>query len=166
MHFSGPTTKVWPGTMTNLIPPLFLNTLFINHTLINHATKAVKAHVYSATNPMCLHKKPKMAPATLPTKAGNASTAFPASLLSASASLSNHFYKTPSSFDGEPPATPHPRKTPVMASTIVEIVIEMTTRIENMVMPCSRNKVRILSAKDVFLSRTFPRVGLILATCA
>ena len=59
-----------------------------------------------------------MVPTTLPTIAGNASTAFTASLLSASASLSNHFYKTPSSFDGEPPATPHPPKTPVMAQLL------------------------------------------------
>ena len=43
----------------------------------------------------------KIAPTTL---AGNASTAFPGILLSASASPCNHFLKAPSSFGGEPPA--------------------------------------------------------------
>ena len=97
-----------------------------------------------------------MAPTTLPTMAGNVSTAFPASLLSASASLSNHFFKVPLSFDGEPsaPSLPPP-KTPVMARTIVEIVFERAVSIKNMVIPCSRNKLRILSAKDISLSRTF-----------
>ena len=69
------------------------------------------------------------------TIAGNASTAFPASLLSASAKLSNHFFKTTSSFDGEPPVPPPSPKPPVMASKIVEIVIKRTDSIENIVMP-------------------------------
>ena len=103
-----------------------------------------------------------MDPTTLPTIAGNASTAFPASLLSVSANVSNHFFKVPQPFPGEPPPPP---KTPVIARTIVEMVIERAVRIENMVMPCSRNKARILSVKDVFLSRTFSRVCLILGTC-
>ena len=38
-------------------------------------------------------------------------------------------------------------------------------RIENMVMPCSRNNLRILSAKDASLPRTFSRVCLMLKTC-
>ena len=58
-----------------------------------------------------------------------------------------------------------PPKTPVKASTIVEMVIERAVTIEKIVVPCSRNKVRNLSAKDVFLSKTFSRVCLILATC-
>ena len=87
--------------------------------------------------------------------------AFPVSLLSASANLSNY----PSSFDGEPPAPPLPPKTPVIARTIVEMVLERAVWIENMVMSCSQNKVQILSSKDVFLSRTFSRVYLILVTC-
>ena len=41
-------------------------------------------------------------------------------------------------------------KTNVMASTIVQIVTELAVSIEKIVMPCSRNKVRILSAKDEF----------------
>ena len=90
----------------------------------------------SATNPTAFPRKLKIAPTTLPTIVGNASTAFPASLLSASTSLSNHFSKTPSSFDGGPPLPPLP-KTLVMARTIVQIVIERAVRIENMVMPCS-----------------------------
>ena len=91
-----------------------------------------------------------MAPTTLPTIAGNASTAFPASLLSASSSLSNHFFKVSLSFDGGSPAPPPPQKTPVMAKTIVEMVIEQVVSIENMAIPCSVNKVWILSAKELF----------------
>ena len=74
--------------------------------------------------------------------AGNASTVFPASHLSAFASLSNHFFKNPPSFGREPPVPlPPPLKTPVMARTIIEIVIERAVSIENIVMPCSWNKV-------------------------
>ena len=64
--------------------------------------------------------------------------------------LSNHFFKTASSFGGEPPVSLPPPKTPVVVRTITEIVIEKAVSTENMVMPCSQNKVRILSAKDVF----------------
>ena len=71
---------------------------------------------------------------------GNASAAFPDSLLSASASLSNHFFKVPLSF-GEPPVPPLPP--PVMARIIVAMVIEKAVSIEKIVMPCSLNKVRI-----------------------
>ena len=77
--------------------------------------------------------------------------AFPTSLLSAFASLPSHFFKIPSSFGGEPPVPPHPYpKTPVKAMTIVEIVIKRVGSIQNMVIPCSENKVRILSANDIF----------------
>ena len=61
-----------------------------------------------------------------------------------------------------PPTLP---KTPVIARTIVEIVIERAVSIENMAIPCSENKVRILSANDAFWSRTYSRVFLIPATC-
>ena len=62
-----------------------------------------------------------MTPTTLPTRAGNALIEFPASLLSASANLSNHFFKTPSSFGGEAePPPPPPPKAPVIASAIVD----------------------------------------------
>ena len=128
------------------------------------ATKTIKAHVCSATNPTAFPRKVKITPTALPTIAGNASTAFPASFLSASASLSNHYFKTPSSFDGEPSAPPPPPKTSVMARAIVEMAIERAVSIEDMVMPCSRNKVRIFSAKNVSLSRTFSMVCLIHAT--
>ena len=74
-------------------------------------------------------EKPKMAPTTLLTRAGNASTVLPASLLNASASLFNHLFKTPSSFGGDPPPPPPPLRTNVMASTIVEIVIERAVSI-------------------------------------
>ena len=106
--------------------------------------------MHSATSSTVFPRKLKIAPTTLPAIAGNTSTAFLASLSSAFASLSNHFFKTPSSSGGEPPVPPPPPKTPMMANTIVEIVIEKAVTIENMVMPCSRNKVRILSANDVF----------------
>ena len=147
--------------MTNVILPYFLCTPYINHTPISPTTKTIKAHVCSTTNPTALPKKLKIAPTTLPTIAGNASTAFPTSLLSAFANLSNY----PSSFDGDPHVHLPPPKAPVIARAIAEMVIEKVVRIENMVMPCSRNKVQILSAKDVFLSRTFSRDYLILATC-
>ena len=91
--------------------------------------------------------------------------AFPASRLSAFANLSNHFFKTPWSFGGEPPVPHPPPKTPVIARTIFEIVIEKAIKIEKVVMPCSLNRVQILSNKDASLSRTFSIVCLILATC-
>ena len=83
--------------------------------------------------------------------------------------LYNHFFKPlcllmQDLLPPPPPLPSPPPKTPAITSRIVEIVIERVVSIKNMVMPCSRNKVRILSAKDVFLSRTFPRVCLILAT--
>ena len=67
------------------------------------------------------------------------------------------------------PHTPSPRplllpKTTVMERTIVEIVVERAVSLKNMVIPCSLNKVRILSAKDGSFSRIFSRVCLILAT--
>ena len=83
-------------------------------------------------NPTVFPRKLKIAPTTLPTIASNASTAFPPSLLSAFASLSNYFLKAPSPFGGEPTVPlPTPLKIPVMASTIVEIVIERAVSIEN-----------------------------------
>ena len=132
---------------------------------MSRTTKTIKAHVHSATDPTTFPRKLKMAPKKLPMISGNFSTAFSARLLSASASLPNHFFKVLLSFDGEPPLPPPSPKAPAIARTIVEIIIEMTVSIGNIVMPCSRNKVRILYAKDVSLSRTFSRVCLILETC-
>ena len=100
----------------------FLN-FFHQLTPIGPTTKTIRVHVCSATNPTDLSKKLKMAPATLLTIAGNASTAFP-SLLRAFANLSNHFFKALSSFGREPPVPPPPPKAPVTASTIVQIVIQ------------------------------------------
>ena len=67
----------------------------------------------SATNPTAFPRKLKTARKTLPAIAGNSLTNFPTSLLSASANLSNHFLKTPSSFGGEPPVPlpPPPKNT-------------------------------------------------------
>ena len=129
-------------------------------------TKTIKAKVCSATNPTAFPRKLKMAPKTLPTIAGNASAAFPAIFLRATASPSNHFFKVPLYFYGGPPAPPlPPPKAHVMARTIVEMVIERAVSIENMVILCFLNRMRILSAKDTSLLRTFSRVCLILATC-
>ena len=147
---------------------IYFLTFCINHTPISPATKTIKAHVCSATNPVVLTKT-LIATTTLTTIAGNASTTFLASLLSASASLFNHLLKTPSFFDGEPPPSPPPPspspKTTETVSTIVEKVIERAVSSEIMVQPWSQNKVRILSVKDVFLTTTLSRVCLILATC-
>ena len=41
-------------------------------------------------------------------------------------------------------------KAPAIASTIVRIVIEWVVTIENMVIPCSQNKVRIFLPKMYF----------------
>ena len=124
-----------------------------------------KIHVCSSTNRTAVPKRLKMAPTILPTIASNALTAFPASLLSASASLFNQLIKVPSSFGGKPPTLPPPPKTPVMGSTIAEMVIERAVRTEKIVVPSSQNKVRIFYAKDKFLLRTFSRVCLVLSTC-
>ena len=83
-------------------------------------TKTIRANVCSATNPTAFPRKLKIAPITLPMIAGNASTAFPVSLLSASASLSNHFFKAPLSFGGEPPVPPPPPKTPVIQGQLLK----------------------------------------------
>ena len=127
--------------------------------------KTIKTHVCSGTNPTAFSKKLKKAPTTLPTMAANASADFLTSLLSASANLSNHFFKVPLSFGGIPHVLLPPPKTPVTARTIVEMFIEMTVSIGAIVIPCSSNRVRILSAKDVSLSRTFLMVCLILENC-
>ena len=128
------------------------------------ATKTIRAHVCSATNSTAFPRKLKVAPATLPMITINSTAAFPASLLSASASLSNHFSGLPASW-WRAPVPPSPPETPVMMRTIVAMVTEKAVNIEKMVMPCSLNKIQILSARDVSLSRTFSMVCLILATC-
>ena len=88
----------WPPGVVqgvNLIPPYLLCILYINHQPTSPATKTIRAHVYSATNLTTFRRKPKIAPTTLLTIASNASTDLPASLLSAFASLSNHFFQVP-----------------------------------------------------------------------
>ena len=115
---------------------IYFLTFCMNHTPISPATKTIKVHVFSAKNPTVLPKKLKIAPATLTKIVGNASTAFLACHLIASASLFNHLFKTPSFFDGEPPPPPlpPPRATEI-ASTIVEIVIERAVSTETLVQP-------------------------------
>ena len=91
-------------------------TFCISHQPISPTTKTTEAYLYSATNPTAFPRKLKIAPTTLPTIAGNASAVFHASLLSASASLSNHFFRVPLNFDGEPPVIPTPLILPVTSS--------------------------------------------------
>ena len=126
-----------------------------------------RQHVCPATNPTALPKKVKISPKTLPTITGNPLTAFPARLLIVFANLLNHFFKVFSYLGrkAEPPYLPSPQKTPVIASTVVEIVTDGVVSVDTIVIPCSQNKVRILPVKYVSLSRTFSRVCLILATC-
>ena len=155
-----------PSSQTNktkLISPYFLCTFCINHQAMSPATKTMIAHVFSATNPTALPRKLSMAPTILPTMTVNASIVFPSNIIRASASLSNHFFRVPLP-DEEPLVPPlPPPKTPSMARAIVALVMDKAVSIENMVIPCSLNSVRILSPKDASLSRTFSRVCLILA---
>ena len=68
-------------------------------------------------------------------------------------SLLTHFFKIPLSFGEEDPeAEGPPPKTPVRASAIFAIVNEKAVSTDIIVMPCSRNKVQILSTKDPPLS--------------
>ena len=127
----------------------FLHQLTTSKPVHPPPTKTIRVHVCSATYPTAFPRGLKITPTVLPKMGGDASTAFPASLLSASANLFNHFFKTPSFFGGKPPVPPPPPKTTVIAMTIVEIVIERVVNFENMVMPCSLNNVRILSVNDV-----------------
>ena len=88
-------------------------------------------------NPTAFPRKLKIAPTTLPSIAGNASTDFPASLFSAFAGLSNHFFKTSSSFDGEAPVPPPPAKSPMAESTIVSIPAKTAESVDIIVVICS-----------------------------
>ena len=128
-------------------------------------TKRIRNNVFSATNPAVFPGKLKIKPTTALSTAGNASTAFPASLLSASANLSNHFFKAPSSFSREPPVPLPPPKSSMTESAIVAILAKRAERVEIIVTICSPIKIPVLSGKGVFLSRTFSRVFLILGTC-
>ena len=96
---------------------------------------------------------------------GIAATALPARRFRALASLFScflsHFLNSPSSFGGDPGAPP-PH---VTAKTIVEISVLTAVSPEKIVIPCSLNKVRILSPKEVSLSSIFSIVCFILATC-
>ena len=145
-----------------------VTTFHISDTPINLVAKTIKPHVCSATKTTALLRKIKIAPATLPTIASDASTTFIASLLTSSFCLFNQFFKVSSSFRGEGPevAGLHPPpKTPVIARTIVEMVRERGVIICITVIPCTWSKVWILSAKDASSSRTLSRVCLILAVC-
>ena len=113
-------------------------------------TKTIRADVYSATDPTALPKKLKMTPTTLPAMAGNTSTGFPASLLSASANLYNYFFKTPLYFGGEPPVPPPLPKSPVIESIVVAIPAKKVESPKRIVIICLRITIRIFSGKDIF----------------
>ena len=88
----------------------------------------------------------------------SASTAFPTSLLSAFASLPNHFFKTPSFFDGgHPVPPPPPPKTPVMARTIVEMVIERAVSIGNWLYPIHEIRYEFFLLKMYLYQELFQR---------
>ena len=89
----------------------------------------------------------------------NVSTAFPASLLSASPSLFNQLFKNSSSFREEPPPPPPP-KAPVLVSTIVEIVIERAVSIEKIVIVSIEKMLtitEIVSIEKIVLSKPIIR---------
>ena len=134
------------------------------HKRTSPATKTIRAHVCSATNPMAFPRKLKIAPTILPTTVGNTSVTFPASLLSASANLSI-FSALPPSFGGETSVLSPPPKSPMTECTIVAIPAKRAESVQIMTTNCSRIKIRILYGKGMFLSRTFSRVCLILANC-
>ena len=133
--------------MTNLILPYFPCTLCINHTTMSPAIKTITTHICLAANPTVFLRKLKAAPTTLPMIAGNSSAAFPARLLSASASLSNHPFL---SFGEQPPVPPPPPpKAPSMARTMLRWSLKGQLALKIWLLPCSRNSVRIFSNRDV-----------------
>ena len=131
-----------------------LFTFSINHSRMKPATKAISSQVGSGTNATALPRKLKIATTTLPTIADNISMVFPTSFSKGSASLFIHFFKTLSSF-GDPD---------VAGATSSNNDACYSKHDCCVVIPFSRNKVRILSVKYVSLSRTFPMVCLILPT--
>ena len=112
-------------------------------------TKTIRADVYSATDPTALPNKLKMTPTTLPAMAGNTSTGFPASLLSASANLYNYFFKT-LYFGGEPPVPLPLPKSRMIESTVVAIPAKKVESPKRIVIICLRITIRIFSGKDMF----------------
>ena len=100
-----------------------------------------------------------MAPTILLKIVSNASAAFPAYL------LRKFFQSTFSGDDAEPAMLPSPPKTPVTASAIVEMVIKGAVSIDAITIPCSQNRIQLLSAKDLFSSKTFQMVKLTLGIC-
>ena len=91
-------------------------TVYINLSTINPETNSVKVHVRLATNPL-----------TKPLKiAGNASKVFLESVLRSFDSLFNQFCKAHLSFVGDDPEVsgpPPPSKIPIIAKTIVQMVL-------------------------------------------
>ena len=148
--------------MTPAVYLLF--TFCVNYTPISSATQTIRARGCSEANPIVLPRNLKIAPTTLPTIADNASTALPASLLRVSTTLFNHFSKAPLSFGGDNAETarypPPPPRTPVIASTIVDMVIERAVSIDTIAKPCSQDKVQMCSTKDLSSSKTFSIVCL------
>ena len=90
---------------------------------------------------MALPNKRKIEPTTLSMMAGNVSTAFPESHLSALANLSNHFLRVLLSFGEEPPVPPPPSKSPMTESTIVATSAKRAESVEIIVIICSQIKL-------------------------
>ena len=124
---------------------------------ISPEMKTIKAYVCPCNKPIGLSKEFKMTSTALPVIVGNVSTALPAILLRKTASCFSRFFRAPSSgWDGtETVGSPYPPKTPVIASTTAEMVIERALSIDTTVMPSSQNKVRIRSANYLSSPRTF-----------
>ena len=104
--------------------------------LTSHPPRSFTAKVCSAINPTALPEKLRILSTMLPTTTGNTSTALPASFLRASASLLHYFFQSLSSFGREDPEAagrPSPPRTPVIASTLVEKVIERAVTTDTIV---------------------------------
>ena len=127
--------------MPNLVPtyfftfPVCLLQYLLHQPYPNKScNKKIRTYVCSTTNPTVLLRK--LQTITLQTIAGNASAAFAVGFLTASGSLSNHYFKAPLSFDGEAEPAP-PLKASVIASTIVVMVKERAVSNYIIVIPCS-----------------------------
>ena len=79
-----------------------------------------------------------------------------------------HFPKILSCFIAENPEALGPllpKKTPVISTAIVKMVIERAVNIGTIVTRCSWSNAQILSPKDLYFSTNFSMVCLICATC-
>ena len=142
---------------------LFL-TFCINHTPKIPAIKTIRAHVCSATNPTALPKKLRwhqqhfLRWQVMPQRPSP--RVFWVHLLTYLT-----IFSRPLSFGGEPPVPSPPSKSPMIESTVAAIPAQRVESPKNIVIICSRITIRIFSGKDIFWSRTFSRICLILTNC-